>query len=291
MPGPLAPSTLLSRVTQLAQDFKLDALAISVYDYETRVAWSAEGDRWFHAASTIKLAVLVALFTAVEQGRFALDWRLHVRNRFLSLVDGLPFRVSPTRDADAEVHAAIGRTMRLCDLATHMITRSSNLATNLLLDLVGVEYARQVVAALGVEGIELVRGVEDDRAFEAGLNNRVTANGMVSLLRAIYERRNLSADASGQMLDILLQQELRSGISAGLPASVRSDARVGNKTGEISSAAHDVGVVFLGERQPYVLAILTEPEPETAASMEAVASVSRAVYDWLAGDASAGSAT
>lgn len=282
-------SSLQSRIAPLADEFSLDALSVSLHDYETGTAWSYEGDRWFHAASTIKLAVLVALLAAIDEGRFTLDRRLHVRNRFLSIADGLPFRVAPSRDADVGVHEAIGKTMRLSDLATHMITRSSNLATNLLLDLVGVEAARRTLASLGITGIGLLRGVEDERAFEAGMNNRVTANGLVGLLRAMYEERGLSAAASGQMLDMLFQQELKSGISAGLPADVRSAARIANKTGEISSATHDVGLVFLADRKPYVLAILTEPKPETNASMEPVARASGAVYEWLTGgEATAG---
>src|SRR5207248_782455 len=83
------------------------------------------------------------------------DSRLHVRNRFYSIVDGTPFRVSAARDGDCEVHEAIGRTMRIEDLARHMIVTSSNLATNLLVDLVGVEAAQQMVVRHGITGIEL----------------------------------------------------------------------------------------------------------------------------------------
>src|SRR4029079_8749678 len=173
-------------------------------------------------------------------------------------------------------------TMRIEDLARHMIVTSSKLATNLLVDLVGVEAAQQMLARHGIAGIELARGVEDEKAFEESFNNRVTANGLVTLFRAIYECRGLSADSSQRMIDILCGQEFRSGIPAGVPSDVRANARIANKTGEISVAAHDAGMVFLPHRKPYVLAVLTEVDSNTANNgMERVARVSSIVYEWL----------
>lgn len=273
--------SLESRIDEIAKEVGGDGLAVSFYDYETGLQWSQRGDRWFHSASTIKVAVLLALFGAIDAGRFTLDSRLHVRNRFLSLVDRTPFRVSPGRDADKDVHASIGKTMRIGDLARHMIVTSSNLATNLLVDLIKVDQAQQMLARHGIRGIELARGVEDDKAFEANFNNRVTANGLVALFRVIHERSGVLQESAREMLDILFQQEFRSGIPAGIPAEVRSASRIANKTGEISVAAHDAGIVFLPDRQPYVLAVLTAPDPSSDRRMERIARVSSVVYDWL----------
>jgi beta-lactamase class A len=126
-----------------------------------------------------------------------------------------------------------------------------------------------------------VRGVEDDLAFEAGFNNRVTANGLVRLFRAILEGRGISHRASGDMLEILSMQQFRSGIPAGLPPDARNRIRVLNKTGEISTAAHDAGIVFIAGRRPYVVAVLTEHAPDHGKWMEPVTAVSRAIYDGL----------
>jgi beta-lactamase class A len=272
---------LHTRIQAIADEIGGDCLAVSFYDYETGVEWSQGGDRWFHSASTIKVAVLLALFGAIDAGRFTLDSRLHVRNRFLSLVDRTPFRVSPGRDADKDVHAAIGKTMRIGDLARHMIVTSSNLATNLLVDLVTVDQAQQMLARHGIRGVELARGVEDDKAFDANFNNRVTANGLVALFRVIHERRGVLHESAAEMLDILFQQAFRAGIPAGIPADVRAASRIANKTGEISVAAHDAGLVFLPGREPYALAVLTQSDANTDRRMERIARVSSVVYDWL----------
>jgi beta-lactamase class A len=206
---------------------------------------------------------------------------VQVRNRFQSALDGEPFRTAQGRDANSSVYNFLGKTMRVGELAHHMIVTSSNLATNLLVDLVGIDAARQTLAGLGIQGVQFKRGVEDEKAFERGINNLVTANGLVQMFRLIEEEQAVSPEASREMLDILHRQELGGGISAGLPDAARAQARVAHKTGEISTVAHDAGLVFLPGRKPYAVGILTEWPLESGGQQEAVAKVSRAVYENL----------
>lgn len=272
---------LRDRVVGIAEESGARRVGVAFHDYESGESWAHEGDEWFHAASTIKIPVLVGVFAAVEAGDLELESRVHVRNRFFSVADGSPYRIESGRDANSQVHAYVGKTMRVLELAHHMIVTSSNLATNLLVDLIGVERMQRTLEDLGVRGIELRRGVEDERAFAEAINNRVTARGLVDVLRLIEEEKAISKEASDGMLEILHQQEFRSGIPAGLP----TEARVANKTGEISTAAHDAGLVYLPDRAPYALAILTEWEPSSGGSRkETVAKISRAVYGHLEGE-------
>lgn len=280
------------QIAQIGREAGADAVAAAFYDYETETSWSYHGDRWFHSASTIKVAVLASVFRAVEDGLFQLSSRVHVRNRFMSVVDGEPYRIPTTRDANSKVHAALGRTMNVEELAFHMIVTSSNLATNLLLDLVGVERAGRFIQEMKLDGIKLRRGVEDEKAFEAGISNMATANGLLELFRAIQDERGFTRDSSQKMLSILGQQEFNGGIPAGLPAGVREVARVAHKTGEISTVAHDAGIISIPKRKPYVLAILTEwREDAPSGRQEAVAKISKAIYAELIGpEAEGGSA-
>jgi beta-lactamase class A len=277
----MSEEKLREQIGSIARKAEAKRAAVAFYDYQTESEFSYNGDEWFHAASTIKVPVLVGVFGAIETEELTPDSRVHVRNRFLSAVDGAPYRIEAGRDANSQVHAHIGKTMRISDLARHMIVTSSNLATNLLVDLVGLDRMQQTLKELGAEGVELRRGVEDERAFEEGINNRVTANGLVRVLRLIEEEQAISRDASERMLDILHEQQFRSGIPAGLP----EEARVANKTGEISTVAHDTGLVYLPERKPYALAILTEWNARaTSGRRETLAKISRAVYQHLTGD-------
>lgn len=272
-------SSLRDKLEELEGRSRARALAVGIHDLESGFEFRYRADRWFHAASTIKLAVLLGVYGAVHQGRLVRQSRLHVRNRFRSAYDGSSFRILSERDADSEVQAAVGKTMRVGELARNMIIRSSNLATNLLLDLLGIEFLQRVLEEHDLSGIDLRRGVEDELAFEHGINNRVTADGLVQLLRLIADERAFSPELSRGMLDILHDQEFRSGIPAGLPAH----ARVAHKTGEISTVAHDAGIVYLPKRKPYVVAILTEWEPETSGRSPTIAAASYMVYEHLTG--------
>ena len=271
--------TLKLRIESIAGKSNARALAVALHDAETGFELHYEADRWFHGASTIKVAILLAVYGEIARGRLVPQSRLHVRNRFLSAFDGSPFRVLADRDSDSEVHAAIGKTMRVSELALHMIATSSNLATNLLLDLIGLDAVRRTVDQFGLTGIDVRRGVEDEKAFEHGIINRVTANGLVALLGLIAEERAYSPELSREMLDILHQQEFKKGIPARLPREVR----VAHKTGDISTVAHDAGVVYAPGRKPYVIAILTEWAPTAGNRSSTIAALSHSVYEQLRG--------
>ena len=273
-------STLTEELERLSEESKAHAIAVALYDLESGLRLSLRGDRWFHAASTIKVAVLLALFRAADEGRFRLDDSLHVRNRFFSAADGSPFHLNRDSDAMPELYQAIGRTAKISALAEGMISASSNLATNLLLDFLGVEYARNVLRDAQVDGVELRRGVEDHAAFERGINNEATANGLLTLLSAV-RGDFLTSESKEQAIRILLQQRFNSMIPAGLPAH----AAVAHKTGEISTACHDVGIVYLPEREPYIAVILTEFASEADGRRETVAAVSEAIYRAVMGGA------
>jgi beta-lactamase class A len=261
-----------------ARESKARAVAVALLDFESGFRFSLAGDRWFHAASTIKVGVLLAVLRAADEGRLRLEDPLHVRNRFIGAADGFPFRLDSDSDAMPELYRAIGRTVKISALAEGMIAASSNLATNLLLDLIGVEYARNVLRDAEVSGVELRRGVQDHAAHERGIDNQVTADGLLMLLSAV--RGNfLNNESRDHAIRILLAQRSNSMIPAGLPAH----ATVAHKTGEISTACHDIGIVYLPERQPYIAVILTEFNPEHNGRRETVAVISEMIHRSLTG--------
>ena len=270
--------SLYRNVLKIKKEHELENLGISFYDAETTIQWSYNADYYFHAASTMKLAVLLGVMRQVERDELSLEAPVHVRNRFTSIVNQEPFMLDLGRDADPDVYGHLGKTLTVRELAYWMITKSSNLATNLLVDIVGIPTIQHALDELDIDGIRILRGVEDQAAFHAGLNNEVTANGLLKLLRLIAEGRAYSQHACDEMLKIMMEQQYRSGIPAGLPKA----ARVAHKTGNISTVHHDAGIVYLEERQPYVLVILTQFPAEMGRGT-AVADVSRDIFNTLAG--------
>src|SRR5688572_20887032 len=273
-----AEVSLYRNVLKIREDHSLENLGISFYDAESTIQWSYNADHYFHAASTMKLAVLLGVFRQVDRGEVSLEAPVHVRNRFTSIVNQEPFMLDLGRDADPDVYGHLGKTLTVRELSYWMITKSSNLATNLLVDVVGIPTIQQALDELEIDGIKILRGVEDQAAFDAGLNNEVTGNGLLKLLRLIAEGRAYSQHACDEMLKIMLDQQYRSGIPAGLPKA----ARVAHKTGNISTVHHDAGIVYLESRKPYVLVILTQFTPEQGRGT-AVADVSRDIFNTLAG--------
>jgi beta-lactamase class A len=273
-------ASLYRNVLKIKEQHSLEQLGISFYDADSTIQWSYNADHYFHAASTMKLAVLLGVFREVERGQLSLDAPVHVRNRFTSIVNQEPFMLDLGRDADPNVYGHLGKTLTVRELAYWMITLSSNLATNLLVDVIGIPTIQKALDELEIDGIRVLRGVEDQAAFEAGLNNEVTANGLMKLLRVIAEGKAWSPAASEEMMKIMLDQQYRSGIPAGLPKA----ARVAHKTGNISTIHHDAGIVYLEGRKPYVLVILTQFNAETGRGT-AVAELSRDVFNTLGGSA------
>jgi beta-lactamase class A len=270
--------SLYRNILKIKQEHGLENLGISFFDGETTIQWSYNADHYFHAASTMKLAVLLGVMRQVERGELSLESEVHVRNRFTSIVNQEPFMLDLARDADPNVYGHLGKTLTVRELAYWMITLSSNLATNLLIDVIGVNTIQLALDELDIDGVRILRGVEDSAAFDAGLNNEVTANGLLKLLRVVADHKAYSRKASEEMLNIMLDQQYRSGIPAGLPKA----ARVAHKTGNISTVHHDAGIVFLEGREPYVLVILTQFSAE-AGRGTAVADVSRDIFNTLAG--------
>jgi len=270
--------TLRQACARVMSESKAVAYAVALLDYEDGFRFAIDADRAFHAASTIKVAILLAVAKAFDEGRIRPDDTLHVRNRFLSAIDRTPFRIDADSDGYPQLHRLVGRTAKISDLAEWMIVSSSNLATNLLLDYVTIEYALKVLRDAGVGGVDLRRGVGDTRAHDNNFNNETTAQGLLKLF-ATLRGDFLSKTGRDFVINILLQQRFNSMIPAPLPAH----ASVAHKTGEISTACHDAGIVYLPEREPYILVVLTEVAAETNGRREAIAKISEVVFRCLTG--------
>jgi beta-lactamase class A len=234
-------------------------------------------DEVFHAASTMKVPVMIELFAQAGQGRIRLDDPLPVRNQFASIVDGSPYSLDPAEDSDQEVYRALGGSLTLRQLCEAMITASSNLATNLLIEKLGVDNVRHRVRELGAPGMSVLRGVEDGKAFRAGLVNTTTARGLMILLEAIANGTAAGPEATAEMVGILKRQKLNGAMPAGLPPGTP----VAHKTGTITKIHHDAGIVYAA--RPYVLVVLVRGIQEEKESAALIAGITRVVHAAIEG--------
>lgn len=263
----------------------LTRLAAEIDQHEDGVSiwWgSADGTPWFtrfpdlghYAASTMKLAVLVAAYLAAETQRVDLGAPVEVHNRFASALDGSPYAVDRTEDSDDEVWAALGSRRPLRWLAQRMIVRSSNLATNLVLDTVGAPAVAEVMQACGATGSTVSRGIEDYRARDAGIDNVVTAGDLAAMWCALASGKAAGDAATAEMLDLLADNEWNDGIPAGLPP----DTRVCHKNGWQDRVCHDAALIMADDRAPSVLVVLTTTDLDNAAANALTARIAAAAW-------------
>jgi len=247
-------------------------VAVAFRTLDGRSSWFLRADEPFHAASTMKVPVLIELYHQAHQGKLRLEDTLVIRNAFSSLVDGSAYSLDASDDSEADLYRAVGGTRTLAQLSELMITVSSNLATNLLIERLGVDNIQRGVHALGADGMKVLRGVEDTKAFEAGLNNTTTARALARLLQAVADGEAVDPASSRAMSAILERQTFNDGIPAGLPPGTR----VAHKTGDITRIQHDAAIVYAP--RPFVLVVLTRGVAEQKESYALIAGITRQLY-------------
>jgi beta-lactamase class A len=266
---------LEAKVHALVAASGAETVAVAFQDLQTGRELLINPGVSFHAASTMKVPVMLEVYHEAREGRLSLDERLPVRNEFKSIADGSTFSISAADDSEQTLYQKVGSTETVRELLRLMITESSNLATDIIIERVTAARVMELMRRMGARDIRVLRGVEDGKAFERGLNNTTTARDLLVLLRAIAEGRAVSRRASKEMTDILLAQKFNEGIPAGLPAGTP----VAHKTGSITKIEHDAGIVYPPGRKPYVLVVLVRGVAEEARAHRLIADISRAVYE------------
>jgi len=246
------------------------------------VGFAIHPDTLFHAASTMKAPVMIEVYKQASEGHFSLDDSLEIINSFHSIVDSSEFSidlqpVSDDPETNDPLEQRIGEKESIFNLTHAMITYSSNLATNIIIEHVGAENTTRTMRELGAENILVLRGLYDMKAFEKGLSNRTTARDLAIIFEHLAKGTAVSPDADRNMIEILKDQHYRDVIPATLPANVE----VANKTGSIDGVEHDSAVVLLPDGRKYVLIFLSKNLKDDSRGREAGAQVSEMVYNFM----------
>jgi len=251
--------------------------AVAFKDLQTGKTIYINEHEIFHAASTMKTPVLVEAYHQAAAGRYALNDSVVIINEFKSIADTSHFSLNPTDDSEFELYKHVGEKSTLYDLLYQMIIRSSNLATNIVIEKLGADNVMATLRSMGLKDIQVLRGVEDNKAYQKGLNNVVSAYDLCRLFENIATGKAVEPAACNAMIKILLDQQFNDIIPAELPATVK----VAHKTGFITGIHHDSGIVFLPDGKKYVLVLLSKNLTNEKEGIEAMATVSGLIYHYV----------
>lgn len=268
----------LKKVIQKELDIANTRFGVAFKDLQTGEILFINENENFHAASTMKTPVLVELFKQSAQGNFSMDDSIVIKNSFKSIVDGSSYSLTEEDDSEKELYTQVGAKKTIASLAYDMIIQSSNLATNILIELVQPANVMNTLHQLGATHMKVLRGVEDNKAYQKGMNNTTTALDLLLIFEQIANEQLVSAAACRAMINILLDQKFNEIIPAHLPGTVK----VAHKTGSITGIQHDSGIVFLPDGKKYVLVLLSQFQPaDEKKVIQAMANVSKHFYNHM----------
>ena len=231
----------------------------------------------FHAASTIKTPVMIEFYKQLHQGKLSLEDTLQIKNEFKSIVDGTMYKLSEFDDSDKNTYNKLGQYYSINNLIYEMITISSNFATNILIDYIGANNVTKSMKEIGALNIDILRGVEDIKAFELGLNNTTSAKDLLIIYEKLAKGKIIDKESSAIMINILKDQKYDDIIPKYLP----KDIEVANKTGMITGVHHDSGIVFLKDGRKYVIVLLSKNMLDMESGTEMMARISELIYKTL----------
>jgi beta-lactamase class A len=226
------------------------------FEYPDGDFYSLNSDHVFHAASTMKVPVMMEIFRKIEQGKLKLDQPVVVKNEFASIMDGSKYSLTPEEDTDTEIYQLIGQTLTLHQMVERMINQSSNLATNIVIQLANAQDVMALMKQIGADDMTVLRGVEDIKAYDAGKNNTTSARALAECLKAILNPEYFSESSRQEMFKILLSQHSKL-IAEGINANAKG-LKVASKDGWITEINHDAAIIQQPDGKNSILVILTK---------------------------------
>lgn len=219
-------------------------------------------DMIFPSASTIKLVIMAAVMDGVKKGKISFDDKILLTKDRLCGGDGI------LKEFDIE------HEFTLKEIMTLMIIISDNTATNILIDLIGMQNINNIAVEIGLEFTRIRRKMMDSQAVKEGRENTTTPREMSKILRDIYDGKFIDEYYSKIALDILKRQQVGGRLTLYMP----EDIVVAHKTGDLDKLEHDVGIVYHNPSD-YIICVLTKNLDTNKNGREIIGEISRITYE------------
>jgi beta-lactamase class A len=273
------PTDLVSKIPERIKEYGAKSVGI-YFESSDEKTFTYNENQVYHAASTMKVPVMMEVFRQVESGELKLDQPVKIENKFSSIMDGSPYSLTKEDDSDTEIYGLIGQTLPLQKLLERMINRSSNLAANTIIKLVSAKNVMVLMNEIGAKDMTVLRGVEDDKAYEAGKNNTTSARALALCMKAIMDPKLFHEESRKNMLQILESQHFREGIPTGIER-LEKGLRIANKDGWITEINHDSAIILEKDGRYSVMVILTEGVKEDKDGEKLVAALAADLWQAL----------
>ncbi|MGN7402813.1 serine hydrolase [Cytobacillus praedii] len=230
---------------------------------DKRIEINSEGK--FSSASLIKVPILIECFRQADRGTLNLQQPIQI--------------ASVEKAGGAGVLQALSSDLELkvMDVMTLMIIVSDNLATNLLIDLIGMDQINQGMRELNLQHTELNRKMMDFTALKNGLDNYTTAFDMLTCLKEIDENRILSKESASKARRIMENQQFQNKLSD----QIDLDAfKIANKTGELFGNEHDCAIIEYENKSVYA-AVLIDQLKVPKDGRQTLASIGQLISQYL----------
>ncbi|MCL7754442.1 serine hydrolase [Polaribacter sp. Z022] len=268
---------LTSKIKNQVSEIKGD-VAVAFLDLEDETnSVFLNVDEKFHAASTMKIPVMIELFKQQSEGKINLNDSILLKNEFKSIVDGSLYTMDIGEDSDDVIYSKINTKQKISDLMYNMVTLSSNLATNILIEIVDAKKTTQTMASLGANNMKVLRGVEDIKAYKLGLSNSTTAKDLLIIMKALAKEKAGLKEDCNRMIAILKEQKWNDMIPKYLPKNLE----IAHKTGSITGVHHDAAIVYLPNGKKYVLVLLSKNLKDFDKGTDQLAKISKSIYDFV----------
>lgn len=215
-------------------------------------------DESFIVASTIKIAIMVRLYQMVDAGEIKLTDMYALREE----------DICPGSGVMQGLH--IGTELTLGDICYLMMSISDNTATNVLIDVVGMEQVNASIRDLGLNSMILARKMRGGPAIEGEGENLGTPAEFAKLIESILDGRAASAESCMAMLDTLKTQANERRIGRYVPAGWEW----GSKTGSHTTTVNDVGFVMTNDG-PLIISVFIQHAEDVVAGEIIISDISR----------------
>lgn len=277
---------------------------VAIKHLETGEELTINGDKPYPLASVVKIPILVALCNEAAAGNMDLYDKVQLHEQERIPGSGVLKELVP------------GTEVTLKDLATLMIIISDNMATDKLLQLLGIDLVNSHMEKLGLPQLSIQLTIwellaycvgidssayseevfdevshlldmeKEDVPVPAQLHKKVTelntgsVNSLNLLLEKIENCDGIQETASQQIIQILQKQQYNRRIPRQLPGTMK----VAHKTGTLRGVVNDVGIMYLpDEKGRVVISILSEGNPTTEAGDDVISQISNEVYNYFMG--------